>query len=63
MLVVLLGVAVTVAGCMSEKPPASRVNATINAPLHDPNIKKSFLRFPLLLVDIVTQDSDYYLRN
>jgi hypothetical protein len=62
-LVVLLGVAVTVAGRMGEKPPASRVNATINAPVHDPNIKKGFLCFPLLLVDIVTQDSDYYLRN
>ena len=60
---VLLDVAVTVAGLTGEKPSVSRVNATINAPAHDPNIKKRFLRFPLLLVDIVTQHSDYYLKN
>jgi hypothetical protein len=48
---------------MGKKPPASRVNTTVNAPVQHPNVKKGFLRFPLLLVDIVTRDNDYYLRN
>jgi hypothetical protein len=58
---VLLGVAVTVAGLMSEKPPASKVSTTINAPVHQSNIKKGFLRFPLLVVDIESQDNDYII--
>ncbi len=60
---VSLGVAITVAVLMGEKPPASRVNTTRNAPVHHPNMKKGFLSFPLLPIDIVTHDNDYYLRN
>jgi len=61
--VVLLGVAVAVVGLMSEKPPASRVNDMMNAPVPPLNTKKGFLRFPPLLIDIITWDNDYYLRD
>jgi hypothetical protein len=62
--VVLLGVvAVAVVGLMNEKPHASTIKATINAPAPPLNTKRCFLRFPLLLIDIVRLDNDYYLRD
>ena len=60
--VLLVSVAITVIGLTSQKAAASRINVMMNAPVPPFNTKKDF-RLPLLLIDIVMQDNDYYLKD
>ena len=60
--VLLVSVAVTVIGLTSQKASAIRINVMMNAPMPPFSTQKGF-PLPLLLIDIVRQNNDYYLSD